>query len=61
MPLVSMDGPYIDGGELRVDGIRIIPAQRTAPVLRTLGHGRATHGAHPGKAAGRLFPPYRQD
>ncbi|MGW1989633.1 nuclease-related domain-containing protein [Embleya sp. NPDC001921] len=61
IPLVSMDGPHIDG-ELRVAGVRIIPAERTAPALRALGGGRrARGGAHPGKAAARLFPPYRKD
>jgi hypothetical protein len=59
--LVSMDGPHIDGRQLLVDGIRIVPAQHVAANLRALGHRRPVRGAHPGKAAAELFKPYRQD
>lgn len=61
VPLVSMDGPPIDGGRLDLDGVRIIPAQHVTRTLRTLDHRRPVRGAHPGKAAAELFKPYRQD
>lgn len=61
IPLVVMDGAPIDGGELLIDGIRIVPADRACAVLRALGKGPA----HPGPAdvaarAARLLPPYQE-
>ncbi|MFD5788624.1 nuclease-related domain-containing protein [Streptomyces sp. NPDC127037] len=60
IPIVSMQGAPVDGGELVVDGIRIIPADRLLPVLRTLGRRKAAVKQHPGEAAARLFIPYRR-
>ncbi|MFE7323511.1 hypothetical protein ACFU8W_00745 [Streptomyces sp. NPDC057565] len=55
-----MEGAPIDGGELVFDGIRIVPADRLVPVLRTLGRRKAATGPHPGRLAARLFKPYRR-
>lgn len=56
-PLVSMDGPPVDGGELRADGVLIVPADRVVSVLRGLGRRSATE-PHPGPRAVRLLTPY---
>lgn len=56
--LVSMDGAPIPAGELLVDGIRIIPADRTVPVLRAIARRHRPAGTHPGPRAARIFPPY---
>ncbi|MFF4388554.1 nuclease-related domain-containing protein [Streptomyces sp. NPDC001552] len=58
--LVSMDGPHVDGGELLLDGIRIVPADRLVPVLCSLGRRHRAAGEHPGRRAASLFPPYRR-
>ncbi|GAA3481921.1 nuclease-related domain-containing protein [Streptomyces yanii] len=58
--IVSMEGAPIDGGELVFDGIRIVPADRLVPALRTLGCRKAATGPHPGRLAARLFKPYRR-
>lgn len=61
MPLVVMDGPPVDGGELVLDGIRIIPADRTLGVLRTLDRLAAPRPpAGLTARADRLLPPYRE-
>ncbi|WP_199570574.1 nuclease-related domain-containing protein [Streptomyces murinus] len=60
IPIVSMDGAPIDAGELVIDGIRIVPADRLVPVLRTISRRKAATGRHPGQLAARLFQPYRR-
>lgn len=60
IPIISMDGPPIDGGQLVIDGIRIVPADHLAPLLHTLGRSKAATGPHPGPLATRLFKPYRR-
>ncbi|WP_371799083.1 NERD domain-containing protein [Streptomyces sp. NBC_01707] len=56
IPLVSMDGAPLVGGELVLDGIRIVPADRTVPVLRSLARRHRAVGEHPGQRAAHLFP-----
>jgi hypothetical protein len=58
-PLVVVHGAPVDGGELDLDGLRIIPAGRLADVLRDLDrdHPRRNPVAIAARAA-RLFPPY---
>lgn len=58
VPIVSMDGAPVAGGELVIDGIRIVPADRLVPVLRSLDRRKAAVGRHPGQRAARLFQPY---
>jgi Nuclease-related domain len=60
IPLVVMDGPPVDG-ELNLDGVRIVPADRALNVLRTLGRTPAQHppAGLPARAA-HLLPPYRE-
>ncbi|MFF4292148.1 NERD domain-containing protein [Streptomyces vinaceus] len=58
--LVSMKGPQLEGGELVVDGIRIVDADRLVPVLRSLGRRHRAVGEHPGRRAAALFPAYRR-
>lgn len=57
IPIVSMDGAPVDGGELLVDGIRIVPADRLVQVLRELGTTPVA-GPHPGGRAARLLKPH---
>lgn len=61
-PLVVVHGAPVEGGELDVNGLRIIPADRAVDVLRSLAHDyRASAnppGQHPARRAARLFPPY---
>ncbi|GGZ23637.1 hypothetical protein GCM10010387_16040 [Streptomyces inusitatus] len=59
-PLVSMEGAPIAAGELVLDGIRIVPADRTVPVLRSLNRRHRAAGEHPGRRAAALFTPYRR-
>ncbi|WP_433916933.1 nuclease-related domain-containing protein [Streptomyces sp. NBC_01744] len=54
--LVSMEGAPLVGGELVLDGIRIVPADRTVPVLRSLARRHRAVGEHPGQRATHLFP-----
>ncbi|WP_234433052.1 nuclease-related domain-containing protein [Streptomyces sp. NRRL S-1824] len=56
IPLVSMEGAPLVGGELVLDGIRIVPADRTVPVLRSLARRHRAVGEHPGQRAAHLFP-----
>lgn len=60
IPIVSMEGAPVDGGELVIDGIRIVPADRLVPTLRALGRRKGACGQHPGQRAARLFKPYRR-
>ncbi|WNI31488.1 nuclease-related domain-containing protein [Streptomyces sp. ITFR-6] len=60
IPVVSMEGAPVEGGELVIDGIRIVPAERLVPVLRSLGRSKGACGKHPGQRAARLFKPYRR-
>ncbi|MFF1834182.1 nuclease-related domain-containing protein [Streptomyces sp. NPDC058231] len=55
IPLVSMEGAQLVGGELVLDGIRIVPADRTVPALRSLARRHRAVGEHPGPRAARLF------
>jgi hypothetical protein len=58
-PLVIMDGAPIDGGELTLGGIRIVPADRACAVLRILGRiSGQRHAGEISNAAERLFPPH---
>lgn len=62
IPLISMDGPPIPAGELVVDGLLIVPADRLCVVLRDLNRTRGhRRGADPAALADRaehLLPPY---
>jgi Nuclease-related domain len=60
IPLVSMEGAPLDGDQLVLDGIRIVPADRTLPVLRSIARRRGAVGEHPGQRAAALFPPHRR-
>ncbi|MFJ6014508.1 nuclease-related domain-containing protein [Streptomyces sp. NPDC092952] len=60
IPIVSMEGAPLVGGELVLDGIRIVPADRTVPVLRSIARRRRAVGEHPGPRAAALFPEYRR-
>ncbi|MFD4315035.1 nuclease-related domain-containing protein [Streptomyces sp. NPDC058548] len=60
IPLVSMEGAPLAGGELVLDGIRIVPADRTVTVLRSLARRHRAAGEHPGRRAAALFPAYRR-
>nr|WP_203607042.1 nuclease-related domain-containing protein [Streptomyces sp. SID11385] len=59
VPLIVMDGPPVEGGELTLHGIRIVPADRACTVIRDMGR-HATTKVPPQLAAraARLFPPY---
>lgn len=61
IPLVVVHGAPVDGGELVLDGLRIIPADRALSVLRALGRTPAQHPPR-GLAdrANRLLPPYME-
>lgn len=56
-PLVSMDGPPIEGGELLLDGVLIVAADRVVAALQHFGQ-RRLDGPHPGPRAARLLTPY---
>ncbi len=58
IPIVAMDGPPIDGGELLLDGIRIVPADRLVPVLKVLSRQLCGFGPLIGWHAARLLKPY---
>ncbi|WP_406501560.1 NERD domain-containing protein [Streptomyces sp. NBC_01590] len=59
IPLVVMHGAPIEGGELTVDGIRIVPADRVADVLDRLGRARTGYNAQALADRARAhFPPY---
>ncbi|MFD6935264.1 nuclease-related domain-containing protein [Streptomyces goshikiensis] len=58
--VVSMKGPQLQGGDLVVDGIRIVEADHLVPVLRSLGRRHRAVGEHPGRRAAALFPSYRR-
>ncbi|MGC5004825.1 hypothetical protein [Streptomyces sp. DT203] len=55
-----MEGAPLVGGELVLDGIHIVPADRLVSVLRALGRRHAAVGPHPGQRAALLFKPYRR-
>ncbi|TBO57534.1 NERD domain-containing protein [Streptomyces kasugaensis] len=58
-PLVIMDGAPIAGGELVLDGIRIVPADRACDVLRALGRiPGQRQPADLAQQAARLLPEY---
>lgn len=58
-PLVVMDGPPIPVGELVLDGVLIVPADRTLDVVRQLGRGAGTRPAlEVAHLAALLLPPY---
>jgi hypothetical protein len=60
VPVVVMDGPRLDGAPLRIDGIRIIPADQACRHLRAIARSSPGH-PHPGRLAAdadRRFPPY---
>jgi hypothetical protein len=58
LTVVAMHGAVIEGGELPLDGIRILPATRVPAVLRTLARRRGAAGPHPGPRAAALLPPH---
>jgi hypothetical protein len=61
IPLVVMDGPPIDGGELLLDGIRIVPADRALSIIRSLD--RIPAQRPPARLVYRaelLLPPYQE-
>ncbi|MEU2487093.1 nuclease-related domain-containing protein [Streptomyces sp. NPDC012617] len=58
IPLVSMDGAPIDGPQLIVDGIRIVPADDVVQALRAISRGRTATGPHPAERAVRLLHPH---
>ena len=60
IPLVSMEGAPLAGDQLVLDGIRIVPADRTLSRLRFLARRHRAAGAHPGRRAAALFKPYRR-
>ncbi|WP_284576724.1 nuclease-related domain-containing protein [Streptomyces sp. 2P-4] len=60
IPLVFMDGPPIPAGQLLFDGIRIVPADQAITALRAIARRHRARGAHPGRRAAALFPPYRR-
>ncbi|WP_381792898.1 nuclease-related domain-containing protein [Streptomyces niveus] len=60
IPLVSMEGAPLVGDQLVIDGIRIVPADRTVAVLRALARRHRAAGDHPGERAAALFPPHRR-
>ncbi|NGO68543.1 nuclease-related domain-containing protein [Streptomyces boncukensis] len=61
VPLVVMHGAPVDGGELQLGGIRIVPADRAAAVIRALDHTPAHRTSDDLAArAERLLPPYRR-
>jgi hypothetical protein len=60
IPVVLMDGPRLDGGPLRIDGIRIVAADQACRHLHVLAGTHSGH-PHPGRLAAeadRSFPPY---
>jgi hypothetical protein len=58
LTVVAMHGAPVEGGELLLDGIRILPASRVPAVLRALARRRAAAGPHPGPRAATLLPPH---
>lgn len=56
--VVAVHGAPVEGGELLLDGIRIVPAGRVAAVVRTIGRRRGATGPHPARRAAGLLPPY---
>ncbi|MEV6565908.1 nuclease-related domain-containing protein [Streptomyces kronopolitis] len=58
VPVVAMDGPSLDGGELLIDGIRIVTADRLVPTLRRLARCPRGFGPLIGWRAARLLKPY---
>jgi hypothetical protein len=58
LPVVAMHGAPVEGGELLLDGIRILPASRVPAVLRTIARRRSATGPHPGPRAAVLLPPH---
>ncbi|WNI20364.1 nuclease-related domain-containing protein [Actinacidiphila sp. ITFR-21] len=56
--VVAMHGAPVEGGELLVEGVRIVPASRVSAVLRSIGRRRAAAGTHQGDRATALFPPH---
>ncbi|MGW6391159.1 nuclease-related domain-containing protein [Streptomyces sp. NPDC055103] len=60
IPIVSMEGAPLDGDQLVLDGIRIVPADHTVAVLRSIARRRRAAGEHPGQRAAALFKPYRR-
>ncbi|MGW1840672.1 nuclease-related domain-containing protein [Streptomyces sp. NPDC002067] len=60
-PLVLMDGAPVEGGELVLDGIRIVPADRACAVLRSLGRIPGQRRADDlATTVERLLPPYTE-
>ncbi|MEK8141749.1 nuclease-related domain-containing protein [Streptomyces sp. M10(2022)] len=60
IPIVVIHGAPIDGGELMLDGIRIVPADRLVPVLKTLSWKLRGFGPLIGWHAARTLPPYTE-
>ncbi|MFI1723910.1 nuclease-related domain-containing protein [Streptomyces sp. NPDC020489] len=60
VPVVLMDGPALHGQDLRVDGMRIIPAADAARLLPAIARAHRSRIPHARIAAdaARLFPPY---
>ncbi|MFD9903889.1 NERD domain-containing protein [Streptomyces sp. NPDC059063] len=59
VPLAVMIGPLARGFQLRLDGIRIVPADDICAVLRRLDDQRLPHPRRPDiHTAARLLPPY---
>lgn len=59
IPLVSMDGAPLDGKQLLVNGIRIVPAADVVQALRSISRGRAAAGPQPAERAARLLRPHK--
>ncbi|GAA2948614.1 nuclease-related domain-containing protein [Kitasatospora cinereorecta] len=58
VPLVSMEGAPLDGLQLLVDGIRIVPADHVVETLHSISQGRTAAGPHPAERAARLLHPH---
>ncbi|MDN3056888.1 nuclease-related domain-containing protein [Streptomyces sp. SRF1] len=61
IPVIAMDGPPVDGGELLIEGIRIVPADSLVPTLRCLARRPSGFGPLIGWRAARLLKPYRRN
>jgi hypothetical protein len=62
VPVVLMHGAPVDGGELAVDGIRIVPADRARAILRRLARALAPAPSAPAdvaRIARQRLKPYR--
>ncbi|MFZ3595092.1 NERD domain-containing protein [Streptomyces sp. BH104] len=58
IPLVVVHGAPVDGGELVLDGIRIVPAHSAVPALRALARSNRGHGRAVRRRAKQSLKPY---